>query len=165
MCPFPRFSTLIAANRQLSKPIRLGDFITWLSKRPSMEPGNKIEVPHRRDRRKKSPGVSASISGDQIRRDWWIKSPGVSPALLNTDLRGYRRLIIIINWKERQKMFTLILVFLNMPVYNLSTIKSAIPQRQTNEWCRITCRPGSANYLKYKILTADWSQRRRWRAW
>ena len=43
----------------------------------------------------------------------------------------------------------------------INTIKSAIPQRQTNEWCRITCRPGSANYLKYKILTADWSQRRR----
>ena len=42
-------------------------------------------------------------------------------------------------------------------VYQLSkiTIKSAIPQRQTNEWCRITCRPGSANYLKYKVLTAD----------
>ena len=30
----------------------------------------------------------------------------------------------------------------------LNTIKSAIPRRQTNEWCRITCRPGSANYLK-----------------
>ena len=30
----------------------------------------------------------------------------------------------------------------------LNTIKSAIPQRQTNEWCRITCTPGSANYLK-----------------
>ena len=28
------------------------------SKCTSMEPGNKIEVPHRRDRRKKSPGVS-----------------------------------------------------------------------------------------------------------
>ena len=38
---------------------------------------------------------------------------------------------------------------------NMNTIKSAIPQRQTNEWRRITCRPGSANYLKYKILTAD----------
>ena len=37
----------------------------------------------------------------------------------------------------------------------MNTIKSAIPQRQTNEWCRITFRPGSANYLKYKILTAD----------
>ena len=38
---------------------------------------------------------------------------------------------------------------------SLNTIQSAIPQRQTNEWCRITCRPGLANYLKYKILTAD----------
>ena len=28
-------------------------------------------------------------------------------------------------------------------------IKSAIPQRQTDVWCRITCRPGSANYFKY----------------
>ena len=55
-----------------------------------MEPGNKVEVPHRRDRRKKSPGVYASIGGektlaifasDQIRRDRHIKSPGVSPAL------------------------------------------------------------------------------------
>ena len=31
-------------------------------KRLSMEPGNKLEVPHRRDRRKKSPSVSASNS-------------------------------------------------------------------------------------------------------
>ena len=31
----------------------------------------------------------------------------------------------------------------------LTKIKSAIPQRQTDEWCRITCRPGSANYFKY----------------
>ena len=29
-----------------------------------MEPGNKVEVPHRHDRRKKSPGVSASIGGE-----------------------------------------------------------------------------------------------------
>ena len=42
-----------------------------------------------------------------------------------------------------------------------STIKSTIPQRQTNEWCQITCKPGSANYFKYNILTADLSQRRR----
>ena len=36
------------------------------SKRPSMDPGrNKVEVPHRRDRRKKKlPGVSASIGGE-----------------------------------------------------------------------------------------------------
>ena len=46
-----------------------------------MEPGNKLEVPHRQDRRKKMPSVSASISGenrkagDQIRRDQRIKSP------------------------------------------------------------------------------------------
>ena len=41
------------------------------------------ELPHRRDRRKKSPGVAASIggAGDEIRRDRRIKSPGVSPAL------------------------------------------------------------------------------------
>ena len=50
-----------------------------------MEPGNKVEVPYRRERRKKSPGVSASIggenrNGDQIHRDGRIKSPGVSPA-------------------------------------------------------------------------------------
>ena len=47
---------------------------------------NNVEVPHRRDRSKKSPGVSASIrvaifAGHQIRRDRRIKSPGVSPAL------------------------------------------------------------------------------------
>ena len=40
-------------------------------------------------------------------------------------------------------------------VWHPNTIKSAIPQRQTDEWCRITCRPGSANYFKYKILTAE----------
>ena len=39
------------------------------------------EVPHCRDRRKKSPSVSAAIfAGDQIRCDRRIKSPGVSPA-------------------------------------------------------------------------------------
>ena len=47
----------------------------------------------------------------------------------------------------------------------INTIKSAIPQRQTDEWCWITCRPGSANYFKHKILKADWSQPRRWWAW
>ena len=31
-----------------------------------MEPGNKLEVPHRLDRRKKSPIVSASIVGENI---------------------------------------------------------------------------------------------------
>ena len=42
------------------------------------------KLPHRRDRRKKSPSVSALIggenrfAGDQIRRDRRIKSPGVS---------------------------------------------------------------------------------------
>ena len=55
-----------------------------------MEPGNKVEVPHRRDQRKKLPVVSSSIggenrfaifAGDQIRRDRRIKSSGVSPAL------------------------------------------------------------------------------------
>ena len=61
-----------------------------------MEPGNKLEVPHRCDRRKKSPSVSASIdgenriatfAGDQIRRDRRIKSPGVSPALRTYKVR------------------------------------------------------------------------------
>ena len=42
------------------------------SKCPSMEPGNKVEVLHRRDRRKISPGVSASIGGD-VR--WRSNSP------------------------------------------------------------------------------------------
>ena len=45
-----------------------------------MEPGKKDEVPYRRDQRKKSPGVSASIGGDQIRRDRRIKSLRVSLA-------------------------------------------------------------------------------------
>ena len=40
------------------------------------------KLPHRSDRRKKSPGVSASTTSDcdQIRCDRRIKSPGVSPA-------------------------------------------------------------------------------------
>ena len=42
---------------------------------------NNVEVPHRHDRWKKSPGVSASIGGDQIRRHRRILSPVVSPAL------------------------------------------------------------------------------------
>ena len=55
-----------------------------------MEPGNKVEVPHRRDRRKKVARCVrinrwrkslAIFAGDQIRRDRPIKSPGVSPAL------------------------------------------------------------------------------------
>ena len=46
-----------------------------------MNPGNKVGVPHGRDRRKQSPDVSASIGGDQILCDRRIKSPGVSPAL------------------------------------------------------------------------------------
>ena len=52
------------------------------------------KLPHRRDRRQKSPGVSASIAaifaGDQIRRDRRIKSPGVSPALVQGSLRNRR---------------------------------------------------------------------------
>ena len=52
---------------------------------------NNVEVPHRRDRRKKSPGVSASIGGDQIRRDRRIKSPGVSPALARKYAAGVKR--------------------------------------------------------------------------
>ena len=50
-----------------------------------MGPGNKVEVPHRCDRRKKLQGVSASIRGNQIRRDRHIKSLGVSPAFKNTE--------------------------------------------------------------------------------
>ena len=50
-----------------------------------MEPGNKLEMPHRRDRRKNRqvcPHQSvAKIACDQIRRDRRIKSPSVSPAL------------------------------------------------------------------------------------
>ena len=49
-----------------------------------MEPGNKVKVPHCRDRRKKkkASGVSESIGGDgdQIGRDRRIKSPSVLPA-------------------------------------------------------------------------------------
>ena len=61
VCPFP----LIAVNRQ---PDRMGYFIKLLFKivdrSDKMELGNKLELPHRRDRRKKSPSVSASIGGD-----------------------------------------------------------------------------------------------------
>ena len=38
-----------------------------------MEPGNKVEVPQRRDRRKKLPGVSALIGGEN--RRWRSNSP------------------------------------------------------------------------------------------
>ena len=43
----------------------------------TMMPGNKVEVPHRRDWRKKSPSVSTSIGGDQIACDfcWRSNSP------------------------------------------------------------------------------------------
>ena len=60
---------LIAANRQ---SIRMGYFIRLLFKMvdscDQMEPGNKLEVPHRRDRRKKSPSVSASIGDENLLR-------------------------------------------------------------------------------------------------
>ena len=54
---------------------------------------NNVEVPHRRDRRKKLPGADrgdrhqslAKIAGDQIRRDRRIKSPGVSLALVREE--------------------------------------------------------------------------------
>ena len=55
-----------------------------------MELGNKVEAPHRRDRRKKIARCVrinrwrkslAIFAGDQILRDRRIKSPGVSPAL------------------------------------------------------------------------------------
>ena len=60
------------------------------------------KLPHRRDRRKKSPGVSASyrwrklqaiFAGDQIRRDRRIKSPGVSLALERVPL-NYERIVL-----------------------------------------------------------------------
>ena len=57
---FLRLSLRIASKMNKSDWVILShDF----SKCPSMEPGNKVEVPHRRDGRKKSPGVSASIGG------------------------------------------------------------------------------------------------------
>ena len=79
VCPFPRFSTLIAANRQST---RMRYFLIFLFKMvdssDEMEPGNKLEAPHRRDRRKKSPGLSASIGGEvalqNIRNDEHRKS-------------------------------------------------------------------------------------------
>ena len=89
VCPFSRFSAgsslrIASKVNQSGWAILSHDF----SKRPSMEPGNEVEAPHGRYRRKKSPGVSASsgrkalaiFAGDQIRRDGRIKSPGVSPA-------------------------------------------------------------------------------------
>ena len=50
----------------------------------NMETGNKLEVPHRRDRRRKSPSVSASIGGEKrLRFKLAIKfeSPSVLPVL------------------------------------------------------------------------------------
>ena len=63
-----------------------------------MEPGNKVEVPHRRDQRKKLPVVYMSSSiggenrfaifaGDQIRRDRRIKSSALTTFLYVTHLR------------------------------------------------------------------------------
>ena len=75
--PVPAILYAHRCESPVSQPIRLGDFITRLS----IEPGNRVEVSHPRDRRKKkSPGVSSSIGGDQILRHRRIKSPGVSPA-------------------------------------------------------------------------------------
>ena len=65
------------------------------SKRPSLDPRKKVEVPHPRDWRKKSPGLSASIGGenrDQIRRDRRIKSPGMWLALATTTATANTRL-------------------------------------------------------------------------
>ena len=45
------------------------------SKLPSMEPGNKIEVPHHRDRRKKSPGMSTSVAAIACDFRWRSNSP------------------------------------------------------------------------------------------
>ena len=63
VCPFPRFSTRIAVNRQ---SIRMGYFIRLLLKMvdssDKMESENKREVPQRRDRRKNR--QIASIGGE-----------------------------------------------------------------------------------------------------
>ena len=90
MCPFPRFSTLIAANRQQSQLLRLGDYITWLFKTlldgareqawsaTSSWSAKKIARCVRINRWRKSLAIFA---GNQIRRDRHIKSLGVSSAL------------------------------------------------------------------------------------
>ena len=68
----PAFAKCVRSRDFLRSSLRIASKLNqsgWailshdFSKRPSMEPGNKVEVPHRRDRRKKSPGVSASIGG------------------------------------------------------------------------------------------------------
>ena len=63
-------------DRRIKSPVSgmldIGDYIRYflillfkmVDSSDKMELGNKLEVPHRRDRRKKSPGVSASIGGE-----------------------------------------------------------------------------------------------------
>ena len=93
VCPFPRFSTLIAANGQQIQPIRLGDFITRLFKMTDSSGtwslgtrlkchiaaiGEKIAKCVRNNWWRKSLAIFAA---DPIRRDRRIKSPSVSSAL------------------------------------------------------------------------------------
>ena len=70
VCPFLRFSRLLL--RIASKAKRSG----WAI----LSAHEFSKLPHRWDRRKNSPGESASIANHQIRRDQRIKSPGVSLA-------------------------------------------------------------------------------------
>ena len=71
---------------------RLFYHITLQNGSVKMEPENKLEVPHRRDRRKKIAkcvriNQRRIFAGDQIRRDQRIKSPGGSPALGQKNLK------------------------------------------------------------------------------
>ena len=78
VCPFPRFFTFIAANRQWSQPIRLGDSITWVFKTAtSPRSAKKNARCVRISRWRKSLAIFAD---DQVRRDRRIESPRVSLA-------------------------------------------------------------------------------------
>ena len=80
---------------------------------------------NRRDRRKKSPSVSASISGE-IRCDRRIKSPGVSPALGKLCSPALHQLLhslpsVFFAYHELL-LFYIVKLFLKTPVDKLSTL-------------------------------------------
>ena len=109
MCPFPRFSTVIAANRQQSQPIRLGDFTTGLFKTAtSLRSAKKIAKCVRINGWRKSPAIFA---GGQIRLDRRIKSPGVSLALeigISIDARNIERIRAFCIRNQDLHLFTVI---------------------------------------------------------
>ena len=101
------------------------------------------KLPHHRDRRKKSPGVSASIGGDQIRRDRRIKSPGVSlPLAVN-----YPKLFMIFT------IFTVCASFKILEIKHVTHLQPAVNQMYLSislpprEFNKTTFRSCSSQYF------------------